>query len=135
MSTEENKALILRYFQKIDEGDLSVIDEFVSPAFVDHGSSPGFPSDRDGLKLAAGRFRTGVPDGYHRVEDLLAEGDKVVARVRGYGTHLGEFMGVPATGKMITAMGMAIWRIADGKIVERWNVVDLQGLDRVLAFG
>src|SRR3989304_3096371 len=115
MSTAENKALIRRYFQKIDEGDLTVIDDFVAADFVDHSTSPGISPDRDGLKQAAADFLTAVPDGYHKVEDLVAEGDRVVARIRGYGTHLGELMGVPATGKMVTATGIVIWRILDGK--------------------
>ena len=132
MSMEENKALIRRYFQKIDEGDLTVIDDFVAPDFVDHSTSPGSSPDRDGLKQGAAGFLAAVPDGYHKVEDLVAEGDRVVARVRGYGTHLGELMGVPATGKMVTATGIVIWRIADGKIVERWSVLDALGLMRQL---
>lgn len=129
MSTpEKNKALVRLYFQRIDEGDLSVVDEFVAPDFVDHSPARGFPPDRDGLKRAAMRFVRGMPDAYHRVEEVIAEGDRVVARIRGYGTHTGEFAGVPATGLMVTAVGMVVLRIEAGKIAERWNVVDNLGL-------
>lgn len=130
---EENKELIRRYFLKIDEGGLSAIDEFVSPDFVDHTTTPGFPLNRSGLKQAAGKFIVGSPDAYHKVDDLIAVGDTVIGRIRGYGTHTGEMMGIPPTGRMFTAMGLAIWRISDGKIVERWNVVDFWGILRQLA--
>ena len=66
--------------------------------------------------------------GYHRVDDLIAEGDQVVARVSGYGTHAGEIMGIPATGKPLQFGSISIWRIADGKIVEHWSQVDILSL-------
>ncbi len=130
---EENKELIRAYFLKIDEGDLSAIDEFVSADFVDHTTTPGFPLNRAGVKQAAGKFLVGSPDAYHRIEELIAVGDRVIGRIRGYGTHSGELMGIPATGRMFTAVGLVVWRIADGKIVERWNVVDFWGILRQLS--
>lgn len=72
-------------------------------------------------------FVAGAP-GYHIVEDLIAEGDKVAGRITTYGKHEGDLFGIPATGKEIQVTGMAIWRIADGKIVEHWHETDQLGL-------
>ena len=72
-------------------------------------------------------FVNGAP-GRHVVEDLIAEGDKVVGRITAYGTHTGELFGVPATGREIRVSGIAIWRISDGKIVEHWHETDGLGL-------
>ena len=124
MSVEENKALIRRFFTEIDESpDPGILDEFVAPDFVDHNPSPGCTPDLDGLKQAYAMFVEGSP-GYHVIEDMVAEGDKVVTRVTGYGTHAGELFGLLATGREFSTSGIAIHRIADGKIVEHWNVVD-----------
>lgn len=131
MSTEENKALIRRYFTAIDEacaaGNADIIDEFLSPDFVEHNPFPGIPPTRDGWKQAFMAFVTGAP-GYHVVEDLVAEGDKVVGRITGYGKHEGELFGIPATGKEFRVSGIAVWRVVDGKIVEHWHETDQLGL-------
>lgn len=77
-------------------------------------------------------LRAGVPDLQETIEDLLAEGDRVAYRVTLRGTHLGELLGIPATGRTIAVAGIVIDRIADGKIVEEWNQSDLLGLMRTL---
>ena len=86
MSEEENKALIHRYFEQIDAAakdkrGASVLDDFIAPEFVNHDPSPGFTPDLDGLKQAFNHFLAAQPDGYHVVEDMFAEGDKVVTRL------------------------------------------------------
>src|SRR5579884_2335967 len=125
MSVEqENKALIRRYFEAIDTGKIEALDEFVAADFFDHSPFPGTSADREGLKQAFIISQASTP-GYHTVDDLIAEGDKVVARISGYGTHAGEIMGVPATGKPLQFSSISIWRIADGKIVEHWTQVDV----------
>jgi ketosteroid isomerase-like protein len=127
MSVEENKALVRRYFEEIDEtGDVSVLDRYVSPGFVDHYPAPGCTPDLAGLRLAFEMFRTGSP-GPHRLDDVIAEGDKVVVRVTGEGVHSGELFGIPPTNRHFTATGITILRIAGGKIVERWAEVDMLG--------
>jgi predicted ester cyclase len=127
MGIEENKDVVRRYFEEIDRrGDVSVIDEFVSPDFVDHGPSPGCTPDRSGLKQAFEMFRTGSP-GTHRVDDIIAEGDKVVVRVTGEGVHAGELFGVPPTNRAMKVTGITILRIEAGRIVERWVEVDMLG--------
>ncbi len=131
MSAEENKALIRRFFEAIDHacgaGNADILDEFLAPDFVEHNPFPGIPPTREGWKQAFMSFVAGAP-GYHIVEDLIAEGDKVAGRITAYGKHDGDLFGIPATGKEIRMTGMAIWRIADGKIVEHWHETDQLGL-------
>ena len=131
VTLEENKALVRRYFQAIDEaceaGNADIIDDFLAPDFVEHDPFPGIPPTRDGWKQAFMAFVTGAP-GYHVVEDLIAEDDKVVGRITAYGTHTGDLFGIPATGKEIRVSGIAIWRIRDGRIVEHWHETDQMGL-------
>jgi predicted ester cyclase len=131
MGAEENKELIRRYFKAIDEagriGNADVLDEFMAPDFVEHNPFPGMEPTRDGWKKVFMGFVDGAP-GYHEVEDLVAEGDKVVARIVGYGRHQGDLFGMPATGKDIRVSGIAIWRLREGKIVEHWHETDQVGL-------
>jgi predicted ester cyclase len=128
MTAEENKALIRRYFEEIDaRRDASVLDEFVAPDFIDHNPSPGFTPDLEGLKQSFVHFLAATPDGYHIVEDMIAEGDKVMTRISAYGTQTGELFGIPPTGKQIRTTGIAVHRIANSKIVEHWNEIDNLG--------
>ena len=133
MSEEENKALIYRYFEQIDaaakdERGAPVLDDFVAPNFVDHAPSPGFTPDLEGLKQAYDHFLAASPDGYHVVEDMIAEGDRVVTRISAYGTQTGELFGIPPTGKQFSMSGIAIRRIVNGKIVEHWSELDNLGM-------
>ena len=129
MSAMENKALIRRYFEAIDQPKAKpdILDEFLDPDIVAHDPVPGFSGDLEGLKKLFSMFQTSTP-GYHTVDDLIAEGDKVAARVTGYGTHEGELLGIPRTGKEIRMSGLVIWRIRNGKIVETWVQNDTMGL-------
>lgn len=128
MSTEENKALIRRYIQAIDDNDSSdwsIIDEFVAEDFVAHNPPlPGVSLDREGLKQAAEIFRVATP-GKHELPLQVAEGDLVVSRIVGKGVHAGELLGIPASNRDVETDGIAIHRIRDGKIVEYWSVVDV----------
>jgi predicted ester cyclase len=127
MSAEDNKALVRRYFEAIDAtSDENMLDEFLSADFVDHNPSPGCSADLDGMKAAYRMFVHGAP-GTHSIEDMVAEGDKVVVRVSARGTHSGELFGIPASGREFTSTGIAILRIENGKIVEHWNEVDMMG--------
>jgi len=128
---EDTKQLIRRYFAAIDEacgaGDADVVDDFLAPDFVEHNPFPGTPPTREVWKQAFREFVTGAP-GYHVVEDLVAEGDKVAGRVTAYGRHEGDLFGIPATGREIRVTGIAIWRIRDDRIVEHWHETDQMGL-------
>jgi steroid delta-isomerase-like uncharacterized protein len=128
MSAEENKRLIRRYIQVIDDNDSSdwsVLDEFIAEDFVAHNPPlPGVSLDREGMKQAAEIFRVATP-GKHEIPVQVAEGDLVVSHVVGRGIHAGELLGIPATNKPVETAGIAIHRIRDGKIVEYWSVVDV----------
>jgi predicted ester cyclase len=133
MSTEENKALIRRYYEEIDaaakdDRGASVLDDFVAPTFVNRNPSPGFTPDLEGLKQAYEHFLGANPDGYHVVEDMIAEGDKVVTRLSAYGTQTGELFGIPPTDKRVSMTAIAIHRIENGKIVEHWSELDNLGM-------
>jgi predicted ester cyclase len=133
MTAEENKALIRRYYEEIDaaakdERGASVLDEFIAPNFLNHDPSPGFSPDLEGLKQAYNHFLDANPDGYHVVEDMIAEGDKVMTRLSAYGTQTGELFGIPPTGKQVSMTAIAIHRIANGKIVEHWSELDNLGM-------
>jgi predicted ester cyclase len=127
VSTEENKALVRRYIEAVDSNDSSdwsLIDDFLTEDFVAHNPPfPGMPCDREGMKRAAEFFRQATP-GTHEVGMQVAEGDLVVSRIQGRGTHKGELMGVAATGKHVETDGFVVHRIRDDKIAEYWSIVD-----------
>jgi steroid delta-isomerase-like uncharacterized protein len=128
--SEENKAIIRRFFEEFaNKGDESVVDQLIGEDIVDHNpQDPNIPPGPEGVKqLFAGR-RMAFPDMRVTVEDLVAEGDKVVFRSTITGTHKGEFMGIPPTGKSFSFGNIAIFRIEDGKIVERWGEADVMGM-------
>src|SRR5919199_3976998 len=131
MSTEENKAVIHRAYEEMNKGQEATIvafEELYAPSYVWHG--PGVFGDMDlaGMKQASTAFWTAFPDMHYTLEDLIAEGDKVVHRYAFRGTHQGDFMGVPATGKVVTYTGIYISRLAGGKFVEDWCSVDMLSL-------
>ncbi len=129
MSAQENKVIITRVSeQAVGAGDLSVMDEFVAEAFVDHSALPGTPPGREGAKAFVRIFHAGFPDLSLTNEDIIGEDDKVVHRYVLRGTHQGEFMGIPPTGNRIEVHGIDELRVCGGKIVERWGQVDQLGL-------
>jgi steroid delta-isomerase-like uncharacterized protein len=129
MSTEENKALTLRFIEEvINQGKMSTIDELISADAVDHSLPPGMPPGREGVKLFLGMVRAAFPDIHETVEDTVAEGDRVVTRTTWRGTHRGAFLGIPPTGKQVSVTGIDISRVASGKFVEHWQATDNLGL-------
>lgn len=136
MSTEENKALIRRMYAEVhDKGNLAVLDEVTATSFIDHNLPPGLPPGVDGVKQLFTMFHTAFPDFHVTVEDMIAEGDKVVSRLTMRGTHKDEFMGVPPTGKQINVEVIDVLRIAGSKAVERWGIFDQLGLMQQLDVG
>lgn len=127
MSTEENKQLVRRFM----EGalNLDAVDKFAAPDMIDHSRGG---AGREGLRQALGLVAAAFPDWQTTIEDLIAEGDKVVLRGVGHGTHRGAFMGIAPTGKQVAVPGIHIMRIADGKIVEHWAQADDLGMMRQL---
>ncbi len=128
MTSEENKALVRRFYEEIDKGNLDAIDELVAEDYIDHNPPPfpGLESGREGLKQAFKIFWTATP-GYHRIDEQLAEGDKVVTRLTGIGKHEGDLPGAPRTGNDLKMTSITIHRIANGKLVEKWSEKDVLG--------
>ena len=125
MSAEENKALVRRWFAETDKGNLGIIDELLPPEYVDHNPPiPGLPRGREGVRQSNRLARAAFPDAVHVIEEQVAEGDKVLTRVRTRATFLGEFLGFRPTGKVIEVRGVSVHRIADGKLVEHWAQAD-----------
>ena len=121
MDAQKNKALIRRLYEEVYANwDFGVLDELIAGDFVGHGAPPGTPPGPAGVRQFYAWLRAAFPDIRYSVEDLVAEGDKVVVRWRWRGTHQGEYYGIPPSGKPVTATGIAIYRIAGGKCVERW---------------
>ena len=126
MSTEDNKAIVRRFYEEVvNQKKRAALDEVFDPNLVDHFAPPGKPGGLEGAKQTLGMFLTAFPDLHFTVEDLIAEGDEVVARVTMSGTQHGAFMGIPPTGKHVTLSGTEIFRIADGRIVEQWAQFDV----------
>ncbi len=128
MSTEEHKALVRRYLEAIDRGDLAALDEILSPDFRYHLPGSPEPLDRAGHRHFLTTFYAACPDLSHTVEDMIVEGDRVATRATDRGTQRGELLDIPPTGKSFTITGINIVRIADGRIVEEWVVFDQLGL-------
>jgi len=130
MSTEQNKALLSRLIKEVfNRGNIRLVDELLAPGFVDHEElPPGIPPGREGVKQLTNMFRSAFPDFKATIDDMIAEGDKVVARQTWSGTHKGEFMGIPPTGKSVSFGVIDIIRIAGGKFVEHWGQMDSMGM-------
>jgi steroid delta-isomerase-like uncharacterized protein len=127
---QENSALIHRWFEEVwNKGNMDAIEEMASPNVIGHGQAQ---HDTDiGLKefrtFAVG-LRTAFPDFKVTIDQVIEQGDKVVARWTTTMTHKGEFLGFAPTGKKVTVTGTTIQRISDGKIVEGWDNWDQLGL-------
>lgn len=118
-----------RIYELINAGDVEGFACLLADDFVDHEETPGFAPDRDGVTAEFRMYRTAFPDMHIEVEDLFASDDKVVARYVCTGTHRGEFMGMPATGRFVAVGGIDIWRFGDdGRCHEHWGVFDLTSL-------
>ena len=129
MSAEDNKALIRRFVDEVQSGgNIDLVDEICSPEFVNHSAPPGIPADREGIKIITAMFRRAFPDSYFTVEDMVAEGDKVATRKTFHGTHGGEFMGIPPSGRSVSMGLIDIVRISDGRVVEHWSMGDTLGM-------
>lgn len=125
---EQNKALVRRFYEEIDKGNIGVLDELVAEDYMDHNPPPfpGLASGREGLKQAFSIFQHATP-GYHQIEDQIADGDKVVTRLTSVGKHEGDLPGAPKTGNDLKMTSITIHRIAHGKLVEKWSEKDVMG--------
>jgi steroid delta-isomerase-like uncharacterized protein len=123
VNTEANKALVRRYLELWQTGNLALADEVLAPEYVDH-TRPHRPPGPEPVKQEVIAFRTGFPDAYVTIEQMIGEGDLVAFHFVLQGTHLGPFAGSPPTGKEIVLAGMDFVRITDGKMHELWSVQD-----------
>ena len=126
MTTEQNKSLFRQFIDEVfNQGNMSAVDELVAPDFIEHEElPPGIPTDREGVKQLTLMLRSAFPDFKATIDDMLAEGDKVVVRMTWRGTHRGEFMGIPATGKSVSIGVIDIVRFSEDKFVEHWGLMD-----------
>ena len=129
--SEANKELVRRAATTlIEEGDLDAADQYFHPAYLNHEAADGRPGGPDGAREVAAWLRETFGDPRLEEQDALAEGDRVVVRVIFRGTHQGDLMGIPATGKSFAVQQIHEYRIEDGKIAEHWACRDDVGLMR-----
>jgi predicted ester cyclase len=131
MSAEENKAVVRREVEELynHTGNLDAVEEIFDPKYVSHEPTSGETRGIEGARQFAATFREAFPDLQCTIEDMVAEGDKVVMRFRGSGTHRGETeVFGPPTGKRMEMTGITIKRLSDGKIVEAWTNFDAMGM-------
>ncbi len=133
-STEENKVNIRRVVEELySRGDLAVAEELYSTNYIRHDpATPNVGTGVGAVKQVANTYRTAFPDLELTAEDVVAEGDKVLARWSARGTHLGELQGAAPTGKRFEITGLTLMQFADGRIVEEWTNWDVLGMLRQL---
>ena len=130
MQPEENTAVIRRFLKDLFEGgNLDLVEELFATDYVLH--DPVLPDEvrgPEGMKQYVSMYRAAYPDTHFTIEDQIAEGDEVVTRWTGEGTHEGELMGIPPTGARVTVTGIEFDRVVDGKIQETWVNYDALGM-------
>ena len=128
MSAEANKAAICHYIEEAwNKGNVDIMDELMAAHYARHMAISAPPLTREGQKQRILGFRRAFPDLRLTIEDMVAEGEKVSFRLTLRGTHRGEFMRVPPTGKQIVVGAVDVARFEDGKVVEQWGQTDLLG--------
>jgi len=126
MSTEQNKAVVRQMVEEIlNQGNISLVDDLFAPAYAEHEElPPGMPRDREGFAMLIPVMHSAFPDFKATIEDMIAEGDRVVLRMTWSGTQKGEWMGMPPSGKSMSIGVIDILRIVGGKFVEHWGLMD-----------
>lgn len=126
---KNNQERLEDFFQNVvNRGDIEATDRYIDSSLVDHAPWPGHPATRAGFKTGLGEMRSSFPDLNVAVERMIVQDDLVVAHQMMSGTHLGEFMGTPASGKTFNIEAIDIVRMKDGRIVEHWGVLDTGGM-------
>ena len=122
---ERNKAVVRRFIEEVqNDKNWDAFDELNADDFINLSAPPGVPSDREGGKMFLGAFLNAFPDCHVTVDDMIAEGDRVVTKKTFTGTHTAELNGIPPTGKRVSIQYVDILRLRDGKIVEHWLSMD-----------
>ena len=128
MSVEENKALVRRFFDAFGRNDFAALEAVTSQDVVYHTAPPGLSAGIEGYRELMAMYVSAFPDVQITVDDMIAEGDKVVTRFTAHGTHQGELQGIAPTGKPVTVTGIETMRVSGGKIVEGWVEFDQLGM-------
>lgn len=135
MSTEEAKATVRHMFEIANEKDPDTYVEVLHEDFVNHSAPPGIPNDRQGYRKILSMYVNAFPDFEITVEDVVAEDNAAMTRWTARGTHQGEFMDIPPTGKTAEMTGLTFNRVADGKVIEQRENADMMGLLQALGVG
>jgi len=129
----QNKNTVTSFIDALfTKGDLGAVDEYLAEDFVNHDPPMGVTADREGMRTAGAMFRAAFPDWHSDMGILVGEGDLVAEHFTASGTHQGEIFAVPASGRTVSLPGINIWRVRDGRIMERWGRLDDLGLLRQL---
>jgi steroid delta-isomerase-like uncharacterized protein len=133
----DNKATMLRLYEEVfNGGNLETIDELLADDFVEHEElPPGIPQGKGAPRALVTMMRGAFPDFHAAVEEMLEDGNKVITRARFSGTHQGEFMGIPPTGKRVDIPVIDIVEFRDGKAVAHWGIMDQAGMMQQLGVG
>ena len=133
MTLDENKTLIRRYFEEaFNSGNDALFDQFFTSDFKDHNAFEGQSPGPAGVRESYTMWRNAFPDSHGVIDDMIAEHDRVVVRTTLYATHHGTFMNIAPTHKRIEIRAISIFRIAKGKIVERWGLTEATKLKDIL---
>jgi steroid delta-isomerase-like uncharacterized protein len=125
MTTDQNRAIVRRYYDEVLNGrTVAVLDEIAVADYIENDPFPGMGNGREQLKLRAGALLSAFAPCTFKIEDIVAEGDRVAVRWRSRGTQSGEFMGIPPTNRSYEIAGIDFHRLADGRMAEHWHVVD-----------
>jgi steroid delta-isomerase-like uncharacterized protein len=129
MSRQDNKTVVRRYYEEVfNQRKTGLIDQLAIEDYVEHDPFPGHGNGRADLRARVQAILGAFAPLQFRLEDLVAEQDRVVARWSQTGSHTGPFMGIAATGRQFTITGIDVHRLRDGRMAEHWHVVDLYGL-------
>ena len=129
MSESGNRVVVQRFLEEvINQGRLEQADEIVAEDFVELDPLPGQRQGREGLKEVIGMLRAAFPDMHWVVDEMIAEGEKVVTRFTWTGTQQGTFMGIPATGRSVVVKGVVIDRIVGGMMTDSRILMDTMGM-------
>lgn len=131
MSTDDNKAVVRRYVDEVwNRRDLDLIDELLAPDYKRYMGAGGEALGRDGQRNRISGLQAAFPDVTLDVQDLVAEGDRVVFRAILRGTHRHPFQGVEPTGRPVAIEAVDVVRVSNGRLVEHWGVLDMLTLLR-----
>ena len=130
LTLEQNKALVRRFITEIfEQGRPEAVDELCADDFIGHTWGN---ADREGLKTTMARIATALADAHFQIDDMIAEDDRVAVRLTARARQVGEFMGMPASGRSYEIGEIHIFRVRDGKVTEHWHEFDRTGLIKQL---